>query len=458
MFLTAEIQNNSEESVIVYAMETKAFAMLRAIMTTHGDMGLFEETNLAAYTCTCASSLTQTMVSSLKSTKASLLTPTKASSLTSTKASSLTSTNASLLISTKPSLLTSTEASWLTSMKALLLTSTMKLCRPPTKIITCLDIVGNMGDRLIEKEILDITPIRALIQKYRFPYCVVFTLIFVLHVICMGIFSRYNLPQFSVNSNATAGSVGRTEGSSSFWFLFWPFMIMLLELYFNFDMVNVCCRKRVNLNTSGMQYCRFIRDFPVLHILHVSAFSASVIAWFIAKLLSSDAELYLLATALLLGWTYTLYLLTFIPFIHVMLHSFIAWIYGAVKYLIFGVFIHLGFSFAMHSLFHIPQSIAKDFPTEWESLFYVINIAVGMADGIFDSDFDTSYKLVGSSSVVLKMVYIIYAMLTAIIVVNMFITGMTPLTSPAAVTRYKRMWEVSRLRFALQVRVKLSSC
>ena len=396
VFLTAEVQNNDKMSVIVYAKENSSFAMLRAIMTTHGDMGLFDETDLTPYTCRRASTSTPIL---------------------NNRGSGDVASDDDV---------------------------------PSTKIVTCLDIVGSMDDELIEKEILDIRPILALIQTYYFQHFVVFSLLFQLHIIYMGLFSAYNLPRFHIDSNATAGSVGRTEGSPSYWFLIWPVTIVLYELYFIVDKVNVRCCKR---NTSDTQTYRFTRDWHFFDI----AFGAIVIAWII-KSQSSDPELYLLATALLLGWTYTIYLGTVISVTYVMLQLFKACLRGMVLFLYFYIFILLGFGFAMHALFHLAQGVAKDFPTEWGSLFYCFNIVVGGADGIFDSDFDASYELAGSNSVWVKLLYISYVTLAALILLNMLIAGMTFLTSKAAVERQYRMWKVGILRYAMQVRVELSSC
>jgi hypothetical protein len=397
VFLTAEIQNNNEESVIVYAQQTRAFAMLRASMTTHDDMGLFEETNLAPYTYRHASTSTMNRRGSVD-------------------------------VPVDDDI-------------------------PPTKIVTCLDIVGSMDDELIEEEILNIRPIRVLIQGYYFQRFSVFS--FILHIIYMGLFSAYNLPRFHIDSNATAVSVGRTEeGPTSYWFLPWPVWILSFELYYIFDNVNACCRKRFIRYTSDTQHYRLTRDWHIFDI----AFSASAIVWFIVKSQSSDAELYLLATALLLGWTYTIYLGTLFSYVYLISHMFLACLRMVGFFLYFYIFILLGFGFAMHALFYIAQDVAKEFPSEWGSLFYCFNIFVGMADGIFDSDFDASYELVGSNSVWVKLVYIFYVTLATIILINMLIAGMTFLTSKAAVERLYRMWKVGLLRHALQVRVELSSC
>ena len=164
-----------------------------------------------------------------------------------------------------------------------------------------------------------------------------------------------------------------------------------------------------------MQKYRLTRDWHVFDI----AFSVSAIVWFIVKSQSSDAELYLLATVLLLGWTYTVYLGTLFSYIYVMSHMFLACLRMMGLFLYFYMFILLGFGFAMHALFHLTQDVAKEFPTDWGSLFYCFNIVVGMADGIFDRDFDASYELVGSNSVWVKLVYIFYVTLAAIILINM---------------------------------------
>ena len=386
--------------MIVYAKETKAFAMLRALMTTHGDMGLFEETDLAPYTCRRDSSSTSTMHH-----------------------------HVSVDVASDDDV-------------------------PPTKLFTCIDIVGSMDDDLVAKEILNIRPIRVLIQAYYKQHLYISAFHFIWHIIYMSSFGGDTMSLFFNDSNTTVGSVYSPEFTGSYLYIFWPVMIMLFNLYLIYDKVNSFCRQRVNINTSNMLNCRLTRDWSFFSIL----FSASVIAWFIAMSLSSDAEVYLLVVALLLGWTYTIYLGTFYSFVHVMLHMFFTSLFVVVMFLYFYAFILLGFAFAMHALFCITQDVAKNFPNPAYSLFYCFNILVGMADWIYDSDFDKSYKDAGGGSGVVKVLYVFYVIIAAIILINMLIAWMTVVTSAEAVGNRYRMWEVSLLRYALQVSVELSLC
>ena len=441
VFLTAEIPNNNQMSVIAYATQIGAIAMLRAILNMplvyrfrRYDRHVFDVTNLTPNT--------------LEQTRK--------------RASSSASARNVLFHLGTVDVANTDDIRHNNGDREY-------------EVDSCLDIIARMDDELVATEMLDILPIRQLVTNYWSAYQWIFGALMTIHIVYMALFSAYNLPHSHVVTNATSGSVGRTEGSPSYLFLLWPVLLMLFELYVIVAQAYLHCtrssrRRRAGADDGSAETNRFCSGIPrdVIYYVFVwiiangsnlmgIVFPASVIAWFVAKLLSSDAELYLLATAVLLGWMYTILFTKGFETVHslsIMLKHII--IRDVTRFLFIYIFILTGFGFAMHALFHIAQNVGKDFPTVWHSLFFTFNLLVGTADLNFDNDFDESYKLIGSNSLVVKLVYILYMVLATVVLLNMLIAMLTQ-TYSGVVEREGSTWQVGSLRLALQVRVAPSS-
>ena len=438
VFLTAEIPNHNQLSVIAYATQIGAIAMLRAILNMpmvyrfrRYDRHVFDVTNLTPNT--------------LEHTRK--------------RAPSTTSTRNVLF-----------------HLGTVDVASADDARDRDYKVDSCLDIVARMDDELVATEILDILPIRQLVRNYWSAYQWIFGALMTIHIVYMALFSAYTLPHAHIDANATSGSIGRTDGSPSYWFLLWPVLLMLFELYVIIAQAYFYCtrssrRRRAGAGDGSAHTKRFCSGIPrdVMYYTFVwilsngsnlmgIVFPGSVIAWFVAKSLSSDAELYLLATAVLLGWMYTILFTKGFETVHslsIMLKHII--IRDVTRFLFIYIFILTGFGFAMHALFHIAQEVGKDFPTVWHSLFFTFNLLVGTADLNFDQDFDESYKVIGSNSLVVKLVYILYMVLATVVLLNMLIAMLTQ-TYSGVVEREGSTWQVGSLRLALQVSVAPSSC
>lgn len=444
VFLTAEIPNNNQMSVIAYATHIGAIAMLRAILNLplvyrfrQYDKDLFDVTNLTPNT------LEQTQ----------------------RRAASSTSTSRIFFHLASVDVASDNDIKLVKSGRE----------RDRYKVDSCLDIIARMDDELIATEILDILPIRQLVQNYWSAYQWIFGALMTVHIVYMVLFSVYTLPHVHpVGVNSTVRSVSRTEGTPSYWFLIWPVPLLMFELYVIMaQMYLFCKRSRRRKPTSGVDgsterrsCCSGIpRDITyhvfvwfteyASHLMNIS-FPVSVVAWFIVKAKSSDVELYLLATAVLLGWVYTIFYTKGFETVHslsIMLKHII--IRDVTRFLFIYIFLLTGFGFALHALFHIAQNVAQEYPTAWHSLFFTFNLLVGMADLNFDADFDESYKVVGSNSICVKIVYILYMVLATVVLMNMLIAMLTQ-TYAGVVEREGSTWRVGSLRLALQVRIVIA--
>ena len=374
VYLTADIPNNNAMSVIAYATHVGAIAMLRAVLNMplvyrfrRYDKNLFDVTNLTPNTL----EQEQRRVSSATSTSRVFFHLATVDVINDDK---------------------------------------QVTARAGHKIDSCLDIIARMEDELVATEILNVLPIRQLVQNYWSAYQWIFGALMTLHIIYMALFSAYNLPHTAHDSSTNTNSVGVTGGKPSYGFLVWPCMLLLFELYvIPAQIVLFCKRSHRRFTGSGLYIaskpcCSGIpRDIfyhvflwimrKASHIMSIS-FPVSVIAWFIAKSMSSNIELYLLATAALLGWMYTILFTKGFETVHslsIMLKHII--IRDVTRFLFIYIFLLAGFGFAMHALFHIAQEVGNEYPTAWHSLFFTFNLLVGMGDLNFDHAFDASYYI-----------------------------------------------------------------
>ena len=432
VYLTADIPNNKEMSVIAYATHIGAIAMLRAVLNMplvyrfrRYDKNLFDVTNLTPNTL----EQEQRRVSSA----------------------------------------TSASRVFFHLATVDVMSDDKVTARAAHKIDSCLDIIARMEDELVATEILNILPIRQLVQNYWSAYQWIFGALMTLHIVYMTLFSAYNLPHSAHDSSGNANTAGVTGGKPSYGFLVWPCMLLLFELYVIIAGVYLFCKrsrrlfKGSGLDIASKLCCSGIpRDIiyhvflwimrKASHIMSIS-FPVSVIAWFVAKTMSSNIELYLLATAALLGWMYTILFTKGFETVHslsIMLKHII--IRDVTRFLFIYVFLLAGFGFAMHALFHIAQDVGNEYPTAWHSLFFTFNLLVGMGDLNFDHAFDASYKAVGSSSIYVKIVYTIYMIIATVVLLNMLI-AMLSQTYAGVVEHEGSTWRVGSLRLALQVRI-----
>ena len=179
-----------------------------------------------------------------------------------------------------------------------------------------LDILVGMEDEKTATEILDMAPIRQLVQNYWSSYQWLFFMLMSIHIMYMVLFSVYYLPYTTilyVNSTAVLNPVtGMTRGVGNYLLLLWPVPLLLFECY-NLVMA-VGMRVCVQRDGVGVVWACLREAGNAPHVLyanltHVVCFSFGVlVVLFVVETERGDrtASLYLLAGSMFVGWLFSI--------------------------------------------------------------------------------------------------------------------------------------------------------
>jgi hypothetical protein len=152
-----------------------------------------------------------------------------------------------------------------------------------------------------------------------------------------------------------------------------------------------------------------------------------MLGWYASSHKQENYQLYFLAAALLIGWTYTIHFTHGIRTMHVFNVVLKRIIYeDVIRFAILYGFIVVGFSCAMHVLFFNFEAQLNEQPSVLDTIYQVIKISVGIGD-VLDSDLDfndTNYQT-RSGWAGLKVLYIVFILIGNVILLNILIAMMS---------------------------------
>lgn len=284
--------------------------------------------------------------------------------------------------------------------------------------------------------LLDIQPIKQMVQNYWSEYQWLYVVLMFLHIVYMSILSGFC---FSMVKTAKLEKIAFFP---SILLLIWPGLLLTFLAYYLFvQMLRRCRRKRKFREPE-----QSIISWFVGHIVKLSCvlFIATVCLFlFLCWGGKGETACYFLAVALVTGWLFTINFTKGFENVHafsIMLRHII--IRDCVRFLLLYSFVLVGFSFALHALFQRGNESANTNPAE--TIFNAFNMMIGMSSIFEDGDHD----------VYVKVVYVLYITLSTIILLNLLIAMMND--SYAAVKgKEGTTWRVGSIRMALQLEASL---
>ena len=329
---------------------------------------------------------------------------------------------------------------------------------------SCLNILVGLEDEVLATQILDIVPIKQLVRSYWKTYQWIYGLLMFLHITYMGLLSAFSIPMLQDSLNASR--LEYDEAVDVFppvLFLVWPALLLFFEVYFFFSQLGWCANKFSGDGEKADGGCNTFCSNPLSvpfklfsllfsYLSHVISliFTFLVITWFCLYQLSNFNQVYVLAVALIVGWIFTIAFTKGFETVHafsIMLKYII--LRDITRFMFIYLFVLLAFAFGLHILFQIAPSISEQYDSAFDTIFLTFNLMIGM-DEIFDDDFDTQYQLAGSSSTYVKVTYLIYIILSTIVLLNLLIAMMSD-TYNGIKSREGTTWRVGSLRLALQL-------
>ena len=320
---------------------------------------------------------------------------------------------------------------------------------------SCLDIVVEMPDEIVANTVLDVVPFSFLIVDYWSIYRIIYFILMVVHLTNMSLFSAFSVPlaQEVWSRNGTEVDTSAAYGV----FLVWPLIVLLFTLVFGSVQLLSAWRRRKQSRSGLKSNSDFFENLFVFYwfmsnlgSLTAIAFGVLTVVWFVMYLSQDPNQVYVLAVNLVLGWLYSIHFTKGFKTVHafsIMLKHII--IRDMTRFLFIYAFVLFGFAFAMNALFQISLPVREALPTGWHALFTTFNMMIGM-DEIFDEDTDENYSSVGSSSVYLRLVYLIYIILATIILLNLLIAMMSD-TYNEVKSREGTTWRVGSIGMAVRI-------
>ena len=303
----------------------------------------------------------------------------------------------------------------------------------PVARLSLLDVIVNLEDEVMATRILNLMPLKKLVENYWSAYRWFYFIIMFAHIVYMALFSVYSLDSLQ-NFNVTRGSNGKEPEMLYVCFLILPAIIVLVQMYYIIsNVIEVCKRKKKNSAYEGTDFDKLMHAImliiggisPYLITILSFIFSGFVAIWYWSYMISSPNQPFYLAVALIFGWLFTIvYTKGFET-----MHSFsIMIIYIVIKdilrFLLLYLFVLLAFGLATHALFQIVPELSSTYPNAFSTLFVKFNVMLGLG-GYIDNTFDQAYADVGSTSAPAKTVYIIYVIYANVILMSLLVAMMT---------------------------------
>ena len=274
-------------------------------------------------------------------------------------------------------------------------------------------------------EILDLPPIKMIENYYTSMVAWTFALLMLFHIIYMSVFSYVGVTLLEQRrQNIDSGY----NAESVLLYVFIPLEPVVIVLYVFATLVryfvtgDMARRSRLSRRTGIARYINIISGYVFL--LFLLFFAGLVVAWIILFSVEYSFNDYVLAAAICIGWLLTISFTRGIQAIHYFYRMLMSMILrDVVRFIIVYLFVIMAFGFAFHVLFQVSESVATDYPTPGDTLFLTFNMMIGMGE-LFDGTFETNMAAAGRSPTYAKVFYLVYIILSTIILLNLLIAMM----------------------------------
>ena len=263
--------------------------------------------------------------------------------------------------------------------------------------------------------ILDIPPVKMIEKYYNSIVLRTYLLLMVLHVVNMIIFTYWGV-YFSAKLLNESTEINSLDPVTVFWLCvvaIEPFFIVLVLLW----RLQPCLK-------FGIINCTLHLLQTILEVLYSLMYVTLVIIWIVLFVVRCNFQDYILAAALCFGWLYSIMLMRGIKQIHYFFSMLISMILlDFLRFAFVYVFVLFAFSSAFHVLFQISPAVLQIYGNLLDTLFLAFNLMTGRGE-LFDEDFKTNMNDAGRELTYIKMYYIVYVLLSSIILINLLIAMM----------------------------------
>ena len=268
--------------------------------------------------------------------------------------------------------------------------------------------------------------------KKRFKLTLIKLVLFISPFLCnaflfLGISHATNdcLMVSNTNENQAAPANGNSTVLSRYYYGFFLF-IPCIEV-----VICLCCilwfltRVLVIITTKSYHIIRDLIQFIVynIYILATFTFIIVIFGWYISLMSNCHGHIYFLAASLIVGWIYSIHFTHCFPGMHMFAIIFKRSLYtDAVRFVLMYGFVTAGFSCAINVLsYDFPEQLAQQ-RGALDTMYQALKVTVGLGDLVDSSlDFGTTNYYAKNSWAGLKLVYILYIIISNIVLLNILI-------------------------------------
>ena len=274
-------------------------------------------------------------------------------------------------------------------------------------------------------DILDIPPVKMIERYYNSIVRRTYFLLMFLHVVKMIIFTNVGI-YFSAKIRDESTEINSLDPLTVFYLCVVasePFIIglvLLCRLIAVLKSGNINCK----CGTSDLWQTIKSKTRRILEVLYRLTYITLVIIWIVLFVVRCNIQDYILAAALCFGWLHSIMLMRGFKKYHYLFRMLISMILRDFSRFAFVyVFVLFAFSSAFHVLFQISPAVLQIYGNLLDTLFLAFNLMTGRGE-LFDEDFKTNMNDAGRELTVIKMYYIVYVLLSSIILINLLIAMM----------------------------------
>ena len=334
-------------------------------------------------------------------------------------------------------------------------------------------------DDITAAQMLDVLPIRAIVNNYWSNYQWIYLVLLCIHVTYMILFTLFVTPSHldsnndllnisaTLYKNRILSHKYREKNMRNFgWFLLWPVLILIFEIYYTiarswYYLSNYIQYRNNLLKGNDDQSSNIFLDF-LYHLLNITvtnlgnvltlSFSIVTIIWYAMLYSNVYFHRYLIIVSLvfLFGWSHLINYTKAIESLHVFLIMFKYIILRDItRFIGLYLIVLLACGMAFNTLFQIQPDVVTGFSSLANTFYLSINAMLGL-DPLFSEDFDQQYSIYGGDLLFIKVVYLLYILFATVILMNLLIAMMTD-TYTSIQSNEVSTWKVGSLKLALKL-------
>ena len=276
-------------------------------------------------------------------------------------------------------------------------------------------------------QILDLPPINMIENYYISIVARTFAPLMILHIIYMSIFTYVGVNLLG-KLRDDESAINSSDPETLLLYIIVPTEPAIIIIYVFYALIRSAITGDIGRRSKLSQKRGVAHVFSVISaymlLLVGVVYAALIIAWIVLFSVRNEFQDYVLAAALCIGWLLSISFTRGFKIIHYFYPMLLSMILRkVVRFIIVYLFVLLAFGFAFHVLFQVSSDVVQDYETPGDTLFLSFNMMIGMGV-LFDDTFASNMNAAGRTVTYLKAFYLLYIILSTIILLNLLIAMM----------------------------------